>query len=224
MKASKLVQRVPLSLTHFLKKETKPDDYGVPLWIFFGPVRLFLNFFLSPKGPPSSVFDTFDTASWSPLLQYLKKAFWALDIAPTLDVPVLFHLKWRNEPVQFWKCSLWTTAAGIRWRSWCITARSCFWGKLRSRRCPEGWRKWLSGLLAQWDSKFSFSVFLLYFATNWIVKNPKGHPFYNFKNFALLTLRYSADFRRSRLVSFMHNFYSFYNLLIFLIFTLTWFT
>ena len=31
-------------------------------------------------------------------------------------------------------------------------------------------------------------------------KNPKGPPFYNFKKFELLSLRYGADFKRSRLV------------------------
>ena len=42
--------------------------------------------------------------------------------------------------------------------------------------------------------------FLKYFATNWIFKKPKESPLYNFKIFALLSLGYGADLRRSRLV------------------------
>ena len=76
-------------------------DYKVPLWIFFATVRLFSKFFFVPKGSPLRVFWCFAT-NWvfkkskgSPLLQFWKLcAFWALDITPTLDVPVLFHLRY----------------------------------------------------------------------------------------------------------------------------------
>ena len=37
-------------------------------------------------------------------------------------------------------------------------------------------------------------------ATEWMLKKPKGSPFHNFKNVTLLSLRYSPDFGRSRLV------------------------
>ena len=37
-----------------------------------------------------------------------------------------------------------------------------------------------------------------------VSKSTKGPPFYNFKNFALLSRRYSADFGRSRLVCCSH--------------------
>ena len=40
--------------------------------------------------------------------------------------------------------------------------------------------------------------FFSHFTTNWSFK--KGPSFYNFKNFAILSLRYSADFGRSPLV------------------------
>ena len=60
-------------------------------------------------------------------------------------------------------------------------------------------------------SKFSFFVvvskgspsFFRYFATNCIFKKPKGSPFTILKTLRFLSLRYSADFRRSRLVSLL---------------------
>ena len=47
----------------------------------------------------------------------------------------------------------------------------------------------------------------LYFATECMLINPKGPPFYNFKNLRFLSLRYSADFRRSRLVDVTSDLY-----------------
>ena len=53
--ASKLGQRVPLLCTQFLTKDTKPDGTtGSTLWIFFGTVRLFLDFFCRQRVLPSS--------------------------------------------------------------------------------------------------------------------------------------------------------------------------
>ena len=50
--------------------------------------------------------------------------------------------------------------------------------------------------------------FIWYFATNWIFKKSEGSRFYRFKN-RFLSLRYSADFRCSRLVTYgKQNYFS----------------
>ena len=116
-----LLQRVPLSVFTFSRKHTQPDvPKGSPLWIFFGTVRLFFEkIFIVPKGSPLRVFSYFATECMlihhkgSPLLHFSALcdffwknfffknscffpknffcAFWALDMAPTLDVLVLLY-------------------------------------------------------------------------------------------------------------------------------------
>ena len=104
----------------FSRKPTKPDvPKGSPLWIFFGTMRLFFeNFLMSPKGPPSRFLifcngmyvnksrrspfyifrhyaTFFERKNFSKISRFFSKklfcAFWALDMAPTLDVLVLLE-------------------------------------------------------------------------------------------------------------------------------------
>ena len=108
----------PLSLSTFSRKHTKPDvPKGSPLWIIFrNCATFFRKFFNVPKGSPLWVFwyfatecllinpegspfyifrhyETFEKKFFKNFNFFPKKvfyAFWALDMAPTLDVLVLF--------------------------------------------------------------------------------------------------------------------------------------
>ena len=111
-----------LCVKRYIQARTGLKFTTPPFRFFFGTVRLFFEIFLmSPKGPPFEFFCYFATEcvfinqKGSPLLHFStlcdifrKKffskissffpnfkfcAFWALDIAPTWDVPVLFFLK-----------------------------------------------------------------------------------------------------------------------------------
>ena len=114
----KLSPKGPLSFFTFSGKPTKPDvPKGSPLWIFFrhcatffrkffnvskeSPFRVLWYFateymLIKPKGSPFYIFQHYATFSerkeFKKFIFYKKIfcAFWALDIAPTLDVPVLF--------------------------------------------------------------------------------------------------------------------------------------
>ena len=103
-------QRVPLQVFDILQQtEVSKGPKGPPFlvfrhcetskififsffWIFSKNFQIFP---LSPNGPPFKFFDILQQTEVSKSL-FLKNLalFWALDIAPTLDVPVLLVFDW----------------------------------------------------------------------------------------------------------------------------------
>ena len=182
----------------------------VRLSIFFGTVRLFFDIFLSPKGPPFKFFDILQQTEVSkspkgpPFLVFrhyetVSKISFFVFFRKFFQTIFIFFKCLQRVPLNFFDILQQTEVSKS------------------PKGSPSSFRH------CETVSKFSFFVF---FSKNFLKKifrkflSPKSPPFIffdilqqtgfskfrksppltNFKNCGFLSLRYSADFRRSRLV------------------------